>query len=433
MAAMRERRVRPVRVIVSALALCAAVLTARPASAAVPLADSTRVAHWREDVTAFARTLPQRHIRFFWRTQSVVFGRGIDSLSQHIAEMPDYAVVAALIRLGAIADAHTGVQWGDSAAGFHRLPMVVSKFEEGWYVLAADSAHITMLGARLVAIGERDMAGVESALAPYVPHENASWLIDRLADVMTVPELLAASGVTPDPSGARVTIEDSTGARHPIDLSAVEIGKPMRVISYATQKGLPVPLARRSAGSNYWYEYLADSRTLFFRYNRCVEMDTLPFATFARRLFAVLDSLPVQRVIVDLRSNTGGNSEVIAPFRDAILKKRDFGRKDRLFVLIGRRTFSSGSMNAVQLAERATLVGQATGGSMDAYGEVQGFRLPHSGLFVQYSTKFFPMTKSLRGAERNPLTLEPEIAVPLTWSDYRVGLDSTLERAIAGK
>ena len=42
----------------------------------------------------------------------------------------------------------------------------------------------------------------------------------------------------------------------------------------------------------------------------------------------------------------------------------------------------------------ATLVGQATGEMLNGYGEVKELTLPHSGLKMQYSTKYFRLGKN---------------------------------------
>jgi len=58
----------------------------------------------------------------------------------------------------------------------------------------------------------------------------------------------------------------------------------------------------------YWFEYLPDSKTLYFNYRRCEDMKDQPFVEFNRRLFSFIDSHKVERLIIDLRDNSGGNS-----------------------------------------------------------------------------------------------------------------------------
>ena len=61
---------------------------------------------------------------------------------------------------------------------------------------------------------------------------------------------------------------------------------------------------------------MSDAKTLYVQYNRCANDPAKPFADFARELFAFADAHPVDRVVVDLRYNGGGNSRVIAPLID---------------------------------------------------------------------------------------------------------------------
>ena len=68
----------------------------------------------------------------------------------------------------------------------------------------------------------------------------------------------------------------------------------------------------------YGYEYLEDTHTLYIQYNRCAEDPNESFASFTNKLFTFADAHPVQRVIVDLRFNGGGNSSVVQPLLDGL-------------------------------------------------------------------------------------------------------------------
>ncbi|WP_262493747.1 S41 family peptidase [Niastella koreensis] len=63
--------------------------------------------------------------------------------------------------------------------------------------------------------------------------------------------------------------------------------------------------------------------------------------------------------------------------------------KGKLIVLIGKLTFSSAIMNAIELKRgtNAILVGEPTSGSVNHYGEVRAFRLPHTKIIIGYSTR----------------------------------------------
>jgi C-terminal processing protease CtpA/Prc len=148
---------------------------------------------------------------------------------------------------------------------------------------------------------------------------------------------------------------------------------------------------------------------------------------FASQVAKELDSRPIDRVVLDLRFNGGGNERVINPLKNAITKHEK--ARGKLFVLIGARTFSSAIDNAIALKRSgATLVGEPTGGRPSSYGEVKTVTLPNSKLLVRFTTKFDNVPASLDFDE-----LRPDVLAPLTFGEVRFGRDSGLAAAIAAK
>jgi C-terminal processing protease CtpA/Prc len=113
----------------------------------------------------------------------------------------------------------------------------------------------------------------------------------------------------------------------------------------------------------------------------------------------------------------------------ALSKRPDVNQAGKLFVLIGRGTFSSAYLNALRLKleTKAILVGEPTGQKPNAYGEVKTMTLPHAKLLVQYSTKYF---KTVKG---DPPSLTPDVSVERSSWDYAGGRDPVLERALRYK
>lgn len=166
---------------------------------------------------------------------------------------------------------------------------------------------------------------------------------------------------------------------------------------------------------------------MYVQYNRCRPDPTLPMERFAAQVFAAADSLGAERLVIDMRLNGGGDSRVLQPFVNRLWRHR-LNAPGRLFVAIGRQTFSSGMMNAAQLdrSTHATLVGEPTGGRPNHFGEVRSFRLPNSGATVYHSTRRFEMLPG-----RDAPSLEPEVRVPVTWADYAAGRDPVLDVILA--
>lgn len=116
------------------------------------------------------------------------------------------------------------------------------------------------------------------------------------------------------------------------------------------------PLYRRNTAQSYWFAYLEESRTVYFQFNQCRDTPTLPFAQFARELVAFVESNPVDRLIFDFRNNNGGSSSVIRPLFEGSGASLAAGRisfPKGTFLLIGRQTFSSASLDTAGIKSQA--------------------------------------------------------------------------------
>ena len=203
------------------------------------------------------------------------------------------------------------------------------------------------------------------------------------------------------------------------------------MISVDTALHLSRPLSRKHPQDWYWYEYLADAHLLYIQYNRCRNNPKKSFKRFVQALFRFVDgrniSRKVDRVIVDLRFNTGGDSSVIDPLIEGFHKRSQLSDKGRLYMLIGRGTFSSGMMAAVRFRQDldAILIGEGSGSPPNEYGEVESFILPNSRIQIEYTTKFFRLVE-----DSDPPTLEPDLPVQLSMADLLSGRDQVFETAL---
>jgi uncharacterized protein (TIGR03437 family) len=103
------------------------------------------------------------------------------------------------------------------------------------------------------------------------------------------------------------------------------------------------------------------------------------------------------------------------------------GLEGKLTVAIGRGTFSSGVMAAVTLADQygGVLVGEPSGGSPNAYGNVTSFMLLNSGLVVHCATKHFTMRPG-----DNSTSVMPNVAIAMSSAGYFARHDPFLLAAL---
>jgi tetratricopeptide (TPR) repeat protein len=144
-------------------------------------------------------------------------------------------------------------------------------------------------------------------------------------------------------------------------------------------------------------------------------------------VFALADSLSPARFVIDLRENTGGNGALNRHPVQQILRRPALDRPDRLFVIIGRRTFSAGQQftNLLEAWTQATFVGEPTGQRPSQYGDHRPLALPVSGMTVQISSIFHQAPNEFDDRAFVP----PRVYTPLDSRSYRDGVDPAL-RAI---
>jgi len=189
----------------------------------------------------------------------------------------------------------------------------------------------------------------------------------------------------------------------------------------------PAPLWLRDPRNRFWYEYLPDARTVYVQFNQVGNKADETVEAFAKRLFAFVEANPVERLVLDLRLNRGGNGDFNRPLLLGIIRSTKVDRKGRLFAIVGRSTWSAAQflVNELERYTNATLIGEPTGGKRNSYGDSHRITLPNSGITVRVSTLWWQGDER----DRRPWTA-PEVAAELTMEDYRANNDPALNAAL---
>lgn len=411
-----------------------------PPQLAVPAnTATTHVEQWRQDLQILATELPRRHINAFHQMTTTQFQSAVNELDAAIPSLPDYAIAVKMAQIVArVGDAHTSLNLMSGLYPIRRYPLTVRAFKDAGYVTGVTSAmretnrgrvdYTRALGARIIKIGDLDIAQAGQTVASVISAENEAWIKAIIPSYITSPEVLNALGILPDMEHGRFTFVDANGRQFEMEFSPVAFNAPVNMLPAPYLRHAPTPLYRsRPSTLFYWYEYLADQKTIYFQYNRCREMTSPSFAAFSQELLSFIDTHAVNRLVIDLRRNGGGNSGILLPFINGIKARPNLNQRGKIFVAIDNATFSSGMLNAVNLQQmtQAILIGEPTGGKPNSYGEVQSFTLPNSGLIVNYSVKFFQTVSG------NPPSVIPEVLVELSAEDYLAGRDPVLEKILA--
>src|SRR5581483_4378782 len=389
---------------------------------------ASREKNWHKDLKALKKQLPGLHVNPFFKITRDEFDRAVTNLDDSITSFQDHEIIVGITRIVAmIGDAHTRLDWEQSATSFRAYPLRLYWFSDGLYVTATTMNYGRALGTKLIKIGDTNIDQLQTLVSPLIPHDNQWWLRQRIPDYLVVPEILNAIKVLPDMEKGSFVFEDGEGNRFALDFTPVQRDSTIDWLQWSDPTRADGPLYLKNASLFYWFDYLADSRTLYFKYNVAADMQTLPVDRFAEQLSSFAATHPVDRFIIDMRDNGGGDSSILSRLLAGLQSRSDLNQRGHFFVIIGRKTFSSAVINAIDLKKQtgAIFVGEPTGGKPNSYGEVRTFFLPKSGLAIRYSTKFFSLLAD------DPPSFNPDIIVQTSSTDYASGRDPALEAILA--
>lgn len=401
-------------VLVIGLAACGATRVPAP-----PPPAQEEEQRWIQDARYALEVLEALHPELDHAVPIERFEGELDALERDAQPLERRDVFFALMGMVALAqDAHTRLADWDEI-GDLRLPMTVGAWSDGFIVEAVGEGGAALFGRRIVGVGGQDLDEVVRTLRPLVPHENERVLERGVAALLSYPRALVHVGLAQDVRSARIEFEDEDGARETLEVGARPAPE-LRVQSFFAPPGWRAPLWRRDPYRTWWWQELEEGSTLYLQYNRCLRSLDDPFEDTAHALLERIDAGGIERIVIDLRLNSGGDSAVLRPLIEG-LRKRQYG-DDRVIVAIGPVTFSSGMLNAYQLQRElgALLVGEPTSQKPDCFGEVRRVELPNTGWRLDCSTKRF----RLFGDDRP--WLEPEVHIELRFADLLAGHDPVL-------
>ncbi|MEO6771703.1 MAG: hypothetical protein ABI467_01610 [Kofleriaceae bacterium] len=389
-------------------------LVALVACNSAPRAEPSHARAWRDDLATLAATVAHEHPEPFFHLPEAEWKRSVAELDAKIPSLDDAHVIAALVRLVAsVGDPHTMLgAWG--SAGVY--PVTFTWFDDGIFVTGA--AEPWAIGKRLVGIGTKPLDEVLAAIAPLIAHDSPAGLHARADDVLGDVALLAGLDLG-TLQGATFVLAGADGTKRPL---AVVPGKARAAVALPAK----LPLHLQGPPYLYWNKYDEPNHLLYLAYDACEEDPKAgPFAKLAAGTLGFTDQHRVDRFVIDLRRNQGGNSEIIKPLIDGLAARPVLAGK--VYAIIGMHTFSSGMFDAIDLKREvhATLVGGPTSGKPNAFGEIKLVELPHSHFKLQYSTKRFSFPDFPGDA------LVPDVVVPVTSADWFAGRDPALEAILA--
>jgi tetratricopeptide (TPR) repeat protein len=404
--------------------------------ALVDVSRMTRDEGWRYDLALMAREIERRAYSPFRKVSRSEFERRVARLRDGIPRLSDTQVTIGLMELAAlVGDGHTMVYASfERPEFFQNLPVYFEPFEEGLFITAADRRFADLLGAQVLRLGDRSVVEVFHALDPLISRDNSNAIRVMGSMRMRNVPLLAGLGLVPDPRHAVLTVRDRAGRTREVDLPA-DSSIPSRRLWDGFPESWqrlvdvvrgPLPLYLKDPYTDYWFEYLAAAKTVYLQWNHVADDPAEPSDAFFERIRHFVEEHPVERLVLDLRWNNGGDTGHVPGALASLIADRKIDQPGRLFVITsGYRTFSA-AQNAATLIERFTpaiFVGDTTGSRPNFVGEDAPVELPYSKLQVSISDLYWQSSWPSDYREWIP----PLIYVPRSFAAYAENRDPALE------
>lgn len=381
-------------------------------------------AQWQEDLKYLAAEMPEKHPDLFSLVNKEKFYKTVEILNEQIPALDDNKIKAELMKILALPnDAHSYPNIFALTLDLHVYPLKTYYFDDGFYITDAGRGYEKSIGSRLLKIGDTDVFEVYEKLKFYLSAENEFGLKERAPILMA--EWLLAEGIIPEMDDVNFTFQSAEGESFSFTMEPVHYLPYFYWAMAKTVEKEISPAITNDRKNNYWFEYREDTGTFYFQFNRTIEQDDKPLDKFIDQLREAVNSHEFDRFIIDLRLNDGGNLDPIFPIYNFISENKKINVKEKLFVIIGRKTFSGGVVAASMLQQgtKAIFVGEPTGQGPNYFAVPQPFILPNSKLNFLVSTR---LTQS--SVEQNQQSwIAPDIQAGYTFRDFIEKRDPSIE------
>jgi tetratricopeptide (TPR) repeat protein len=398
-----------------------------------PPLDISRADGWRMDFDYLTKRVAETHYDPWANISRAEWDREITRLSKAIPEMKDHEIIVALIQLMVrIGDGHTGLSAPRQGKfAFHMLPVTFFDFKDGLYVKAAHPDYAQLVGKRVVRVGSLSTKDAMARIKTTAQRDNdqgGRWMSQRYLSRI---EYLDVLGISSGIESVDLTVADATDKETRVTVMAVpflgssphdaEVTPPGWVdMAPNTQ---PLPLWRRQPDRYFTLDYLDDSKIVYANFRAVVDSPHETLADFGGRVVPFAKEKEARVLVIDVRTNNGGNNNLARPLLHAIASS-EFNETGRLFVITGRETFSAcqNFCNWLDRQTAAIFVGEPTGSRPNFVGEGNEIILPYSGLTANASSRLWQdsYTEDMR------VWIAPELEAEMTSDDYRSNRDPAL-------
>jgi tetratricopeptide (TPR) repeat protein len=392
---------------------------------------------YREDLRFLQENIHKNFPFLFKKTTATAFDAEVDKLYDQIPQMQAHEVLVGFCRLVASFEyGHTIFAYWENVIPLHQLPIVLYQYDDGIYLQGIRKEYKKALGAKLLAIEGVPVDEVLKLMRPVVPAENEQFVKGYGIQYLNFPEFLHAQGVLKTMSTSVVFTLEKDGKTFEQRMEATPFKRPPRQYGMVVPGGdwlesrdlSTTPRYLKNLDRIYYYDYLKEQKTVYVRHSQIMDDSIQPIPEFYAEVFDFIDKNDVDKLILDVRLNGGGNNYKNKPIVTGVIANKKINQPGKFIVIIGRRTFSAcqNLVNELHTYTNAIFIGEPTSENINFYGDNHALTLPNTQMKALLS---FAWWQDKPQWENKP-ALSPQIATGLTFEQYVTNQDPALEAAL---
>ncbi|NQZ12271.1 MAG: tetratricopeptide repeat protein, partial [Algicola sp.] len=288
--------------------------------------NATRAQKWQTDLEFFSTRMLETHYQLFTHFDKAFWDKSVNNLKSKVTTLADHQIYLSMVKLIALLkDGHSFVipPFG-GITHFHTIPVRFGMFSDGVYVQAASQQYSQLVGQKVVSINGSAIVAVLAKVKTLHAGDNeygAQWVRTRW--LLNVPEILHALNIGDSKTDITVTVAGEGGKHlevkvtgdllNPGQFNLIEQPKEWKIMAGEV-------LWQQQPETNYWFTHLPESKLVYFKFNRVRNDKSRPLADFIEQVLTKVSQTPSKALVIDLRSNSGGNGALNNLLVHALLK-----------------------------------------------------------------------------------------------------------------
>jgi tetratricopeptide (TPR) repeat protein len=336
---------------------------------------------WEQDLAFLVDKYETEYPDIFSQIDSAELMQKINGVRQYIKSGTENQIQMSILDMHAsLHDAHSIPLFFDPAYNLHFFPIRIYPFKEGWFVTDAGRDQKNVIGHQLIAINNTPMDTIFDNYQGAFSYESEAGKTERFKMWGLMAEWLYFNNYISELDHALFTFKTTDGNEISKSIPAIR-GLNMIYWTYLNKIETNSSLVFENAREDYyWYTYNENAGNLYVHFNKVENQEGREsIAEFSEQLKSVVTGNKINKFILDLRINDGGDDSYLVPLFE-LIKQSSVNKYGKLFVLIGPHTFSSAALFAwkLQMQTEAIFVGEPTGQGVSFNANPQFVRLPNS-------------------------------------------------------